>query len=338
MTAWGLFFMMGCGRKEEATHGNVRHRMEGLSLSVAVCVRGHLFRERARPSVGTPDMINRAPPTGLAVPGVRRSDTDMSGSGHKEGLVAKVVCSQHNGGNFLLSSLPDSEYRDLAPLLDQVHVGPGQAIYRQGEPIDYLYFPTTAILSWVGTTRQGERSGVCVVGWEGMLGIPYLLGYEASPFHAQVAIGGEALRAEPARVGQRFEHLVSLQRLLFRYTCMALTQVAQSGLCGLYHTVEQRMCRWLLAAHDRSRGDELLLTQEMLAGMIGARRPTVSLAAGALQKSGLIRVNRGRITLLNRAGIEDATCECYWAIRREFDLFLGASHQPGRVILRSSSA
>jgi CRP-like cAMP-binding protein len=238
--------------------------------------------------------------------------------------LAKAPFQRPDTANFLLNALPESEYQELVPLLEPIHLEAGQAIYRQGGPLDQVYFPTTAILSWVGVTRMGERAEVGVVGWEGMLGIPALLGYAMSPYDAAVAMPGEVLRAESSLVMEKFARLQSLQRLLFRYTCAALTQLAQTSVCGLYHTVEQRLCRWLLTAHDRARSDELLLTQEILAAMIGARRPTVSIASGTLQEAGLIRVNRGRVTILNRAGLESATCECYSVMRRAFDLFLGA--------------
>jgi CRP-like cAMP-binding protein len=243
--------------------------------------------------------------------------------------MAKAAASQHTGANFLLRSLPEREYREIAPLLDPVRVEPEQIIYRQGEPIEYVYFPTTAMLSWIGTTQAGERVEVGVVGWEGMLGIPELLGYEVSPYGVEVELPGEVLRVKASRFKQEFERLNSIHSLLFRYTYTALTQLAQSSVCGRYHTVEERLCRWLLMAHDRTNGDELLLTQEILAGMIGARRPTVSIVSGTLQKAGLIRVSRGRITILDRAGMEDATCECYWVIRRAFDVFLGNAEPPG---------
>jgi len=238
--------------------------------------------------------------------------------------MAKAAFIPRNAANYLLDSLPETERRDLSRLLEKVEVEPGQRIYRQGRPIDYVYFPTSAILSWTGMTRQGERAEVGMVGWEGMLGMSHLAGFDASPFDAEVAIAGEALRAQASRVREKFERLVSLQNLLLRYTCSSLTQLAQSSLCGLYHTVDQRLCRWLLTAHDRVRSDELAFTQDTLAGMIGARRPTVSIAAGALQKAGLIRVNRGRVTLVDRTGIEVIVCDCYWVIRRALGIFLEA--------------
>ena len=246
--------------------------------------------------------------------------------------MAKAAPCRHPGANFLLRSFPDREYAQIAPQLDQVHVEPEQVIYRQGEPIDYVYFPTTAMLSWVGSTRAGERVEVGVVGWEGMLGIPELLGFELSPYGVEVELPGDVLRIKASRFKKEYERMNSIHSLLFRYTYTALTQLAQSSICGRYHTVEQRLCRWLLMAHDRAEGNELHLTQEIIAGMIGARRPTVSIVAGTLQKAGLIRVNRGRITILDRDRMEEATCECYWAIRRAFDMFLGAAAAPAVTV------
>jgi CRP-like cAMP-binding protein len=239
--------------------------------------------------------------------------------------MAKAPPSRHTGSNFLLRSLSHREYDHIAPLLDQVRVETEDVIYRQGEPIEYVYFPTTAMLSWVGSTQAGERVEVGVVGWEGMLGIPELLGFEISPYGAEVELPGEVLRIDASRFKKEFDRLNSIHGLLFRYTYTALTQLAQSSICGRYHSVEQRLCRWLLMAHDRTEGDELYLTQEIIAGMIGARRPTVSIVAGGMQKAGLIRVTRGRITVLDRDAMEKAACECYSAIRRVFDMFLGTA-------------
>src|SRR5262249_36330548 len=132
---------------------------------------------------------------------------------------------QSNSANYVLESLPEAERRDLARLLERVEIEAGQRIYRQGRPIDYLYFPTTAILSWTGMTRSGERAELGMVGREGMLGMPHLVGYDVSPFDAEVAIGGEALRAQAGRVREKFERLASLQKVLLHYTCASLTQL-----------------------------------------------------------------------------------------------------------------
>lgn len=225
--------------------------------------------------------------------------------------------------NFILASLPQEDFESLAPSLQLIRVKPEEVIYRAHEPIKYVYFPTTAMLSWIGITEAGERIEVGVVGWEGMVGIPELLGYETSPYSVEVELPGQMFRINIKEFKQEFNRLNTIHSLLFRYTYTALTQLAQSSVCGRFHTVEERLCRWLLMAHDRCEGDELQLTQEILAGMIGARRPAVSIVTGTLQRAGFIRSQRGRITILDREGLEAASCECYRLIREAFDKFIG---------------
>jgi CRP-like cAMP-binding protein len=227
-------------------------------------------------------------------------------------------------GNFILASLPPQDFEILSSTLQIIQVKPEEVIYRTQEPIQYLYFPTTAMLSWIATTRAGERIEVGVVGWEGMVGIPELLGYEVSPYGVEVELPGEMYCIDVKTFKQEFIRLSRIHSLLFRYTYTALTQLGQSSACGRFHTVEERLCRWLLMAHDRSETDDLLLTQEILAGMIGARRPAVSIVTGTLQKAGLILNQRGKITIIDREGLEAAACECYHIIREAFDLFVGA--------------
>jgi CRP-like cAMP-binding protein len=232
-------------------------------------------------------------------------------------------------GNFLLNKLARADYDHLARTFETVSLEPEQLIYRHDEPIEYVYFPTTAMLSWIATTSEGERVEVGVVGWEGMVGIPEILGYESSPYAVEVELPGEAIRIRVGQFKEEFQRFNSIHSILFRYTYTALMQLAQSNACGRFHTVEERLCRWLLMAHDRSPTDELRLTQEILAGMIGARRPAVTLVVGALQKAGLIQARRGRIILLDRERMEAAACECYPIIRRAFDQFLGLEAPPG---------
>ena len=231
--------------------------------------------------------------------------------------------------NFLLCSLPRDDCESLLGSMERIRVEAETVIYRQNEPIEYVYFPVTAMLSWIATTEAGERVEVGVVGWEGMVGIPELLGYEISPYGVEVELPGEVLRIKAADFKKRFEHLHSIHSLLFRYTYTALVQLAQSSACGRFHPIESRLSRWLLMAHDRAEGDELRLTQEILAAMIGARRPTVSIVGGALQKAGLIRIGRGRVLILDRPGLEQASCECYGVIRDAFDRFLGVAPMTG---------
>jgi CRP-like cAMP-binding protein len=225
-------------------------------------------------------------------------------------------------GNYILASLPQSELEVLAPHFQTLNLPSEELLYQTNEPIEYVYFPTTAMLSWIATTRDGERVEVGVVGWEGIVGIPELLGYHISPFGVEVELPGEVIRIRADKFSQGFKTLPTLQTILFHYTYTALTQLAQSSVCNRFHTVEERMSRWLLMAHDRAAGDELVLTQEILAGMIGARRPAVSIVIGNLQKAGLIRAERGRITILDREGMEESSCECYRVIREAFEKFI----------------
>ena len=236
--------------------------------------------------------------------------------------MAKAIAPGEPIDNFLLRSLPRKDYEELLVSMERIHVEPEQMIYRQDQPIEYVYFPLTAMLSWIATTQAGERVEVGVVGWEGMVGIPELLGYEISPYGVEVELPGEVLRIRAADFKKHFERLHSIHSLLFRYTYTALVQLAQSSACGRFHPIESRLCRWLLMAPDRAEGDELQLTQQILAGMIGARRPTVSIVGGILQKAGLIHIGRGRVKILDRSGLEEASCECYGVIREAFDRFL----------------
>lgn len=236
--------------------------------------------------------------------------------------MAKAVPHCHPLENFLVRSLPADDCRELVGEMERIRVASEQPIYQRGESIEHLYFPITAMLSWIAATETGERVEVGVVGWEGMVGIPVLLGYPISPYTVEVELPGEVLRVRTDEFMKHFECLDSIHDLFFRYTYTALVQLAQSSTCGRFHPIESRLARWLLMAHDRAEGDELRLTQAILADMIGARRPTVSIVGGILQRAGLIRVDRGRVTVLDRAGLEAASCECYGVIRDAFDRFL----------------
>jgi CRP-like cAMP-binding protein len=230
--------------------------------------------------------------------------------------------------NFILASLPEEELENLTPAMQIANMTPEDLIYRTNQTVEFVYFPTTAMLSWIATTSEGERVEVGVVGWEGMVGVPEMLGYKVAPFTVEVELPGEVVRIRADVFRRSFERLDSIQKLLFRYTYTAHTQLAQSSVCNRFHTVEERMNRWLLMAHDRCETDELMLTQEILAGMIGARRPAVSIVLGNLQKAGLIKIERGKITILDREGMEKSACECYRVIREAFDRFVG-SNQTG---------
>ena len=224
--------------------------------------------------------------------------------------------------NFILAQLPPDEIESLQPAMQMARMTPEDLIFRANERVEYVYFPITAMLSWIATTSEGERVEVGVVGWEGMVGVPEMLGYSIAPFTVEVELPGDVVRIRAEVFKRTFDRVSLIQNLLFRYYFTAHTQLAQSCVCNRFHTVEERMNRWLLMAHDRCDGDELTLTQEILAGMIGARRPAVSIVLGNLQKAGSIRIERGRITILQREKMEESACECYRVIREAFDHFI----------------
>jgi CRP-like cAMP-binding protein len=224
--------------------------------------------------------------------------------------------------NFILAQLPAEELDSLQNAMQMARMSPEDLIFRANERVEYVYFPITAMLSWIATTSEGERVEVGVVGWEGMVGVPEMLGYTVAPFTVEVELPGDVVRIRADVFKRTFQRIPAIQNLLFRYSCTSHTQLAQSSVCNRFHTVEERMSRWLLMAHDRCDADELALTQEILAGMIGARRPAVSIVLGNLQKAGLIKVERGRITVLRREKMEEASCECYRVIREAFDRFI----------------
>jgi CRP-like cAMP-binding protein len=224
--------------------------------------------------------------------------------------------------NFLLASLPQAVYDALLPDLQPVQLVQGSVIYDAGQAIDYVYFPTTCMLSWVVTTEDGNRSEVGVAGREGMVGVPVVLDDNCLPYQIEVELPGEALRIQAERFKAAFDRFPVLQHLILRYTHTGLVQLAQSAACNRFHSVEARLCRWLLGAHDRADGDVLALTHETLAGMIGARRPAITLVVGALQRDGFIQSKRGEITIVDRTGLEAASCECYRVVKAEIDRFL----------------
>jgi CRP-like cAMP-binding protein len=219
--------------------------------------------------------------------------------------------------NRLLALLPADDFERLRPHLSQIVLAAGQAIYDSGHPADWIYFPTTAAVSFVHTAPSGATTQVGLVGNEGALGLALLLGATSLPDAAVVQIAGEALRARGEVVADEFWRGGAFQRLLLRYLQALMTQISQTAACNQMHSVEQRLCRWLLLCLDRVESDELMMTQEFLAGMLGDRRESVTLAAGNLQSLGLIQYARGRVSVLDRAGLEARACECYQIVRTE---------------------
>ncbi|MES2000043.1 MAG: Crp/Fnr family transcriptional regulator [Pseudomonadota bacterium] len=242
--------------------------------------------------------------------------------------------------NRLLASLPAAEFEHLAPHLELVAMPLGEILYESGDQLKYVYFPTTAIVSLHYVTKYGASSETAGVGNEGVLGISLFMGGNTTPGRAIVSAGGygyrlkaRVLMEEYNRVGGRRAGV--MQHLLLRYTQARITQVSQTAVCNRHHSVEQQLCRWLLLALDRLSSNELTMTQELIASMIGVRREGITEAAGQLQQAGFIRYRRGHITVLDRSGLESRVCECYAVVKNEFDR-LFAELQNHQAILSAS--
>ncbi len=224
--------------------------------------------------------------------------------------------------NHLLAALPKAEFEHLRPHLEPVPMPLGKVLYESGEGLNYVYFPTTAIVSLLYVMENGASAEIAVVGNDGIVGIALFMGGETMPNRAVVQSAGQAyrlkgpmLKREFARHGGRRHG--SLQPLLLRYTMALLTQMAQTAVCNRHHTIDQQLCRWLLLSLDRLPSNELYMTQELIANMLGVRREGVTEAAGRLQSAGLIRYSRGHINVLDRSGLEARVCECYEVVRQE---------------------
>jgi len=224
--------------------------------------------------------------------------------------------------NHLLDALPASEYLRLAPDLEHVTLDLGEVLYESGAKVRYIYFPTTAIVSLLYVMQDGASAEIAIVGNEGVLGIALFMGGGSTPSRAVVQSAGHAYRMKGQQLKEEFERFGPLMHLLLRYTQALITQMAQTAVCNRHHSVDQQLCRWLLLSLDRLASNELTMTQELIADMLGVRREGVTEAAGKLQKAGLVRYNRGKITVLDRPGLQKRTCECYEVVKREFDRLL----------------
>jgi len=224
--------------------------------------------------------------------------------------------------NHLLDALPPDDYERIASHLDLVPMGLGDVLYESGDRLRHVYFPTTSIISLLYVMEDGASAEIAVVGNEGILGISLFMGGETTPSRAIVQSAGHAFRLRAALLKEEFARYGPTMQLLLRYTQALITQMAQTAVCNRHHSVDQQLCRWLLLSLDRLRSNELSMTQELIANMLGVRREGVTEAAGKLQDAGLIRYGRGRITVLDRRGLEKRTCECYEVVRKEFDRLL----------------
>lgn len=233
------------------------------------------------------------------------------------------VKSQPRFDNNLLTTLPLADYQRLLPFLEPVDLPLGKAIYEAAQQMEYLYFPTTSMISLLSTMEDGMTAEVGLTGNDGVVGIALFLGGETTPNRAVVQIAGKAVRLKALVVKEEFKRGEVFQYLLLRYTQALITQISQTAICNRLHPVEQRFCRWLLLSHDRIKSNELVMTQELIASMLGGRRESVTVAAGRLQEQGLIQYVRGRITILDRVGLEASACECYEVVRSEYARLLG---------------
>lgn len=220
--------------------------------------------------------------------------------------------------NHLLAVLPDEERARIIPHLEQVSLKLGDVLYESGGRLRYVYFPTTAIVSLLSVMENGASAEIAIVGYEGIVGIALFMGGETMPNRAVVQSGGMAFRLNGSLLNQEFNRSGPFQHLLLRYTMALLAQMAQTAVCNRHHSIDQQLCRWLLLSLDRLPSNELSMTQELIANMLGVRREGVTEAAGKLQSAGLINYNRGRITVLDRPGLEARVCECYEVVKNEF--------------------
>jgi len=224
--------------------------------------------------------------------------------------------------NHLLAALPATEFERLSPHLELVPMPLGEALYESGGRLQHVYFPTTSIVSLLYVMEDGASAEIAVVGNEGVLGIALFMGGETTPSRAVVQSAGYGYRLKAQLLKQEFNRAGPMMHLLLRYTQALITQMAQTAVCNRHHSVDQQLCRWLLLSLDRLSTDELTMTQELIANMLGVRREGVTEAAGNLQRAGVIRYSRGRITVLERLRLEQAVCECYAVVKKEFDRLL----------------
>lgn len=225
--------------------------------------------------------------------------------------------------NCLLSSLTPEEQSRLRLNMRHVTLPVGHVLYERGDRIDYVYFPTTCVVSCLYIMRDGSIAEIALIGNDGVIGISPFLGSSNIAYQAVSQIGGHALKISSKLLQEEFERGGSLQRALLRYTQAFITQVSQTAVCNRLHSLEQRLCRWLLSCHDRVNGHEILMTQELIAKMLGGRRESVTVVAGRLQAAGLIHYSRAHIRILDRIGLEATACECYRAVDDEVNRLVG---------------
>jgi CRP-like cAMP-binding protein len=224
--------------------------------------------------------------------------------------------------NHLLAALPEPEWERWLPELEPAAMPLSHVVYESGATFSHVYFPTTAIVSLLYVMQNGASAEIAVIGNEGLVGIASFMGGDSMPSRAVVQSAGHGFRMKTETLKREFARSAPVLHVLLRYTQALLTQMAQTAVCNRHHSLDQQLCRWLLLSLDRLQGEELVMTQELIANMLGVRREGVTESAVKLQKAGLIRYSRGHITLLDRAGLEKLSCECYAVVKKEYDRLL----------------
>jgi len=226
--------------------------------------------------------------------------------------------------NLLLASVPTTDLERWLPHLEPVDLALGQVLYESGGRLSHVYFPTTAIVSLLYVLESGATAEIAVVGFEGLVGVSLFMGGDTTTSRAVVQTAGRGYRLKAHLMMLEFNRAGPVLHLLLRYTQALITQMSQTAVCNRHHALDQQLCRWLLLTLDRLNGPEIVTTQELISGMLGVRREGVTEAAGRLQEAGLIRYRRGHITVLDRGGLEQRSCECYAVLKTEYDRLLPA--------------
>jgi CRP-like cAMP-binding protein len=236
--------------------------------------------------------------------------------------MATLALAHATTQNHILAAFPAEEYDRVAPHLELVEMPLGEVLCESGGRLEHVYFPTTSIVSLQYVLESGASAEIAVVGNEGILGISLFMGGDTTPSRALVRSAGHGYRLKARLLQQEFNRAGPVLRLLLRYTQALITQMTQTAVCNRHHSVEQQLCRALLLSLDRLSSDSLVMTQELIANVLGVRREGVTEAAGNLQRAGLIRYSRGRIDVLDRSALEESACECYRVVKKEFERLL----------------
>ncbi|HEX7317504.1 MAG TPA: Crp/Fnr family transcriptional regulator [Pyrinomonadaceae bacterium] len=238
--------------------------------------------------------------------------------------MSSILPAEYRSTNKLLAALSEEEYERLLPRAELVQVEKGEILYMAGDMIEQIYFPLTGMVSLLSTTGSGATIEVAMVGSEGVVGLPVVMSIDKTPYEVMVQMAGAAIRTRANEAREEFNRGGRLHDLMLRYTHALITQISQSAVCNRFHTVEKRLCRWLLIARDCINSNTIDLTQETIAHMLGIPRTGVTMAAGSLQRAGLIRYSRGKIVIINHEKLRASSCECYEIIKEEVDNFLAS--------------